>query len=79
MHSKIVKLHKDLRGQYLWVQSVDEKEIINKHRFDMYAQRVANDLYILDRYIENQNQNDYNYIVENILPDYEVYKGDGKQ
>jgi len=77
MHNKIVKLHKELRGQYIWSQNVDEKEVINKHRFDMYCQRIAADFYIIDRYIRTSNDNDYNFIVENIIPNYKWYKGDG--
>lgn len=78
MESKIIKLQKELKAQVIWSQNVDQKEVINKNRFDMYAQKVANDLYILDRYIEKKSPNDYNFIVENILPDYEIKLGDGQ-
>lgn len=76
MHKKISILHSELRSKVVWAKNVKQNEIINKHRFDMFVMKVNYEFRILDRYMKNLNNDDYKYIVENILPDYEVRNGE---
>lgn len=76
MHNKIAKLHKKLEAQFLWAQNVDEKEIYCPHRFDLFYHKVSYDFLWVDRYMKTLDKNDYDYIVENILPAYEWRTGE---